>query len=346
MREVTSLIQPIVPGRVQHVGARESWATRGFHLLRSCDGGATWVARLSLPASGVSRLKRTTRLARRLFREGVHHLLFAKDSKAIAFAGTSIYTVDVAEGQAREVARVSGSRPLVPCVAEGEVFYGEYRGNPNRLPVHVWGSEDQGRHWESAWEFKNVRHIHAVQKDPYTGSLWVTTGDSDSEAAIWVTEDRFRTLERVTGRSQACRAVQLVFTEEAVYYGSDIPERMNQLYRLERGSGRASPVQTVPGPVFFGCKVGDALFFSTAVEPASASRCRDAEVWWSRDGESWERLLAFRKDVWPMKLFQYGQVFFPHGPGDGKHLWCTPFATAHEQVTLKVELPQNNDLPR
>jgi hypothetical protein len=46
----------------------------------------------------------------------------------------------------------------------------------------------------------------------------------------------------------------------------------------------------------------------------------------------------FKKDIWPMKYFQYGQVFFPSGPGDGKHLWCTPFATKHHGKTLKIEV--------
>ena len=36
-----------------------------------------------------------------------------------------------------------------------------------------------------------------------------------------------------------------------------------------------------------------------------------------------------------MKYFQYGQVMFPSGPGDNKNLWCTPFATQYDQITLK-----------
>ncbi|MDN5849337.1 MAG: hypothetical protein L0H63_06800, partial [Nitrococcus sp.] len=94
----------------------------------------------------------------------------------------------------------------------------------------------------------------------------------------------------------------------------------------------------VGGPVFYGCKVGQHLFFSTVVEQSAVNRSRWAEVWGSAQGGSWRLVRRYRKDLWPLKYFQYGQVLFPSGPGDDKHLWCTPMATKQDQQTLKLRL--------
>ena len=37
-----------------------------------------------------------------------------------------------------------------------------------------------------------------------------------------------------------------------------------------------------------------------------------------------------------MKLFQYGQVLFPAGPGDRDAVWLTPFATRGHLRSLRV----------
>ena len=38
---------------------------------------------------------------------------------------------------------------------------------------------------------------------------------------------------------------------------------------------------------------------------------RNVNVYGSRDGKNWPKLLTWRKDRWPMGLFQYGNAFFP-----------------------------------
>jgi len=217
---------------------------------------------------------------------------------------------------------------------DDSLYFGEYFGNPDRQAIHIYGSQDGGRHFETVYTFPpgTVRHVHGVFADPYSDLLWVTTGDTDEESAIWITDDRFGHLERVVGGTQRHRAVQLLFTERFVYFGSDTPLERNYLYRLERESGRVKCLQTVQGPVFYGCKVGDVLFFSTVVEPSSVNVERHACLWGSPDGNSWQCLAKFRKDFWPMKLFQYGQILFPSGENNTGRLWFTPFATECDQT--------------
>jgi hypothetical protein len=96
----------------------------------------------------------------------------------------------------------------------------------------------------------------------------------------------------------------------------------------------------VEGSVFFGCKVGNHLFFSTACEPSRVNRSREVTVWTSKTGESWRRIVTIRKDLLPMKSFQYGQIMFPAGPGQAGHLWLTPFATLHDQLSRKIPITE------
>ena len=193
------------------------------------------------------------------------------------------------------------------------MYYGEYRANREGSPVHVWASRDQGATWEAIHRFSDVRHIHGVFADPYDEALWITTGDSDRAAGIWRTRDRFATVERVAGGSQQTRAVQLLFTRAHVYFGSDAPAGVNHIYRLRRADHAIERLQQVEGPVYYGCRAGGRLFFSTACEPPALPRTREVAVWSSADGEQWRQVAAFRKDPWPARIFQHGHVLFPAG---------------------------------
>ena len=92
--------------------------------------------------------------------------------------------------------------------------------------------------------------------------------------------------------------------------------------------------------VFWGCKVGDYLFFSTVVESSKVNECKDACIWGSKDGENWKCIARFRKDIWPMKLFQYGQIFFPTGENNTDYLWFTPFATEKHLTLQKLNVKE------
>jgi len=134
------------------------------------------------------------------------------------------------------------------------------------------------------------------------------------------------------------RCVQLIFTSNYIYFDSDSPDETNYLYRIEKKSGNKEILQRVGNPVFYGCKVGESLFFSTVCEPSNINTSRYAVIWRSDDGESWYEFKKFKKDIWSMKYFQYGQILFPYGPGDNKNLWCKPFTTHNDQAVLKFKI--------
>lgn len=242
------------------------------------------------------------------------------------------------DGKFREVAKIKGSRPLAVARDGSFICYGEYHGNRDRQSVDVIGSFDGGLSWNTLFEFRGIRHVHGVFRDPYTGSFWATTGDEDSESGLWQSKDRFHSVEQVAGGSQQLRAVQLLFTAHYVYFGSDSPQTRNFLYRLHRSSGRIDRLQAVSSSVFYGCKVGSVLFFSTAAEPSAVNRADAVELWFSPDGERWAQIDAREKDHYSFRYFQYGQILFPSGPGDGRTLFYTPFAVRGDQASEAISL--------
>jgi hypothetical protein len=319
-------------GRVVFVDEEVVWLARGSRLLCSRDGGRSWTVEMKLPLGIVGRGIAATRLGRRLARAGVHH--FLPDPGVVVASGKLFYRAD--SGRLRVSSDLRGSRPLV-VATDGELTcYGEYRGNLERAPVCIWASEDAGRSWHPVHEFTGVRHVHGVHYDSYSNAFWITTGDEDDESAIWVTRDRFRTVERVVGGNQQTRAVQLCFTSEFVYFGSDTPRAANHLYRLGRATGEVEQLQRVGSSVFYGTRLSGHLFFSTAAEPSSANRTDRSEIWHGRPDGSWRLLETLPTDIWPSRLFQYGQVQFPAGPGDGRHLYYSPQGTRGDGFTFII----------
>ena len=324
-------------GIVHHVDDSVSYASKNGVIHRSFDGGLAWAPFARLPLSAAGRLKTMSRLARRLWRATIYHVVPLSDGGLIVFGHRRIFRVDPG-GHCTDAAALRGSRPLCVCADRDVVYYGEYRANQERTPVHVWASRDHGATWSPVHRFQGVRHVHGVFKDQHDDALWVTTGDADSEAGIWRTRDRFETLERVAGGSQRTRVVQLLFTPRYVYFGSDAPDGLNHLYRLCRAGGDIERLQEVAGPVYYGCMAGGRLFFSTACEPPTLRATREVSVWSSSDGECWERFAVFRKDRWPARLFQHGHVLFPGGAGEREPdgVWLTPFAAGDDQRSLKL----------
>ncbi|MFQ5786905.1 MAG: hypothetical protein ACE5H1_02910 [Thermodesulfobacteriota bacterium] len=274
----------------------------------------------------------------RLTRSGIHCLNVLKDGSLLLVAKGAFYKYDIASGNMeRSFSILRGSRPLFVCQSQdGALFWGEYFRNPARDEVNIYTSEDCAKTWHVKYTFKknSIRHVHGIFYDPYDNGVWVTTGDEDQENAIWTTNNSFRTLEMVRGGNQQSRAIQLVFTQDHVYYGTDTPYEMNHICRIDRCSGKIETLADVGGSVYWGCKVNGALFFSTAVEPSSINRGRYASIWGTHNGSGWEKIESYRKDLWPMPFWQIGQLYFPQGENKTGYLFFTPIATEYN-LTLQ-----------
>ena len=141
---------------------------------------------------------------------------------------------------------------------DNTVYYGEYFQNSGRQEVNILRSGGIKQEWKSAFEFKpgEIRHIHAIQRDPYTGKLWVCTGDADEESFIAWSDDEFRTIHKIGEGSQLWRVCQLVFTEDAIFFGTDNGEKeISGIYRWDKTSFDLKKLESVPGAVFFATRL-------------------------------------------------------------------------------------------
>ncbi len=322
-------------GVVQYADGDNVIASRAHALFSSEDGGVTWrrIARLS---SGIGPLD-NFRILQRFFRAQIFHVLPLDNGRLLVFLSGRVVTIDKSSGKVVSETRFPHRRPLSMAQSGSDIYFGEYRSNPERSPVHVWRSRDNGQSWDVVWQFENARHVHGVFRDPHSGDFWVTTGDGDHECGIYRTADDFSSLQLVAGGSQTYRAVELLFDADHVYFGGDSPLQPNAVHRMSKQGGDLETLAQVDSSVFFAVRVGDNFLFSTAAEPSEVNSTDHADVWLSSDGKQWSRILRFFKDFWPA-IFQHGQVLFPAGPGDGKHIWVTPVATSGDTVSLKFRI--------
>lgn len=324
------------PGRrplTWHAGAL--YAAEGYTLWRWRPGdietGWDQVARYR--PGWLRRLSAATRPGYRLRREGFHALKALPDGTLVAVLPKAIALLRPGESEFEVSWRVQrGTRPLaLEVTPKGNVYWGEYFGNPQREPVHVYGSHDSGRTWEVVYTFpaSSIRHVHTITYDPFAHCLWMLTGDEATESRIMRASLDWGQVETVLSGSQQTRAVALVPTVEGVYFATDTTVETNHIYRLGR-DGSLERLAAIAGSGMQACRVGEVLFFSTAVEPSPVNQHSFACLYGSVDGETWEKLIAWRKDRWPMRLFQFGCILLPEGENKSDVLAASGVAVEKE----------------
>lgn len=318
-------------GKVLFVENKVIYIARGYKIYKSIDNGQSWKVWSILSVNIVTKLIMSIPLLSRLLRKGISSLV-VYNNIGIVIANKASYIVEA--GTTKIVERLYGSNPMVLCLTNtNEVFYGEYRSNPERSVVNIWKLNVLNLKWETVWIFDSVRHVHGVFYDSFTDSIWVTTGDSNLEAAIWRTDDNFQSLQKIITGSQQTRAVQLLFSEDYIYYGSDAPDEVNYIYRMARDTKIIEQLQEVGSSIFYGTIVNGSYFFSTAVEPSECNTTKYVELWKSENGKDWHLYKKIKKDIWSMKYFQYGQISFPNSVKNN-NLFFTLNATIDSGMTF------------
>ncbi|MDY6949973.1 MAG: hypothetical protein SWE60_00540 [Thermodesulfobacteriota bacterium] len=302
------------------------WASKQFRVFKSGDAGETFsLAGIWMPGA-VERLKGVTRLSRRLFRSGFQSLLTLSDGGVIAAVRGAIVRLDPGKRFFKKTFSIPhGSRPLNLCMTEGgKVFFGEYFDNPSREAVHVYGSEDGGKSWHVAHTFGRgeIRHVHGVFYDEYRKGCWILTGDRGEECRIAFTDDNFGSVTTVLSGSQRFRAVTVIPRPRGLIVPTDTPLEQNFIQWIEPERPSVEEISPLPGSAFYSAKVGKYLLISTVVEPSHTNRCRNASLFVSKnDGRGWSELYHQRKDIWPMRYFQYGSLSLPLGGSENSALY-------------------------
>lgn len=317
------------------------YASRGYSLLRAAMSSARieWqhVARYS--PVWWRNLSVSSRLTFRLFRDGFHALAVLTSGHIIAAVPGAILALAPGESEFRVSHRViRGTRPLhIAVTPDDHVFWGEYFDNPARDEVHIYASDDRGATWNVAHTFPRgaVRHVHNIVYDEWANCLWVLTGDNGAECRILRVSCDFKSVDVALSGNQQARAVALVPTPEGLYFSSDTPLESNHVYCLDRG-GNLTELAPLSSSSIYGCRIGSAVFFSTMVEPSQINPDPNVRIYGSSDGLHWQRLLQWKKDIWPMSLFQYGNCLLPDGRNTSGLLALTTVAVDNADLATAL----------
>lgn len=295
------------------------FASRGYRLLRARIGqqaSIRWEHAAEYRPPLWRQFSSRPRLACRFFRDGFHALAILSSGDLIGAVPGAIVRLPVGDDEFHICRRVlRGTRPLHFAVAPGDrIFWGEYFDNRKRDEVHIYASSDRGAHWDAVYTFPagSIRHVHNIVYDRWDNCLWILTGDEGAECRILRASCDFRNVGVIFSGSQQTRAAALVPMGDAIYFSTDTPVERNYIRRHDR-KGSLDRVAELASSSIYGCKVGNSIFFSTMVEPSAANLSRDVWLFGSGDGLRWQNLLHWKKDRWPMRLFQYGNAFLPDG---------------------------------
>lgn len=194
---------------------------------------------------------------------------------------------------------------------DNQVCYGEYFSNKNRETVNIWGKKYNSKEWTIVATFGagEVRHIHGIFPDKWRNCVYVLTGDSNEESAIWIAHDNFRTMTRFISGDQQARSCQMIVNDEGFLYCTDSEYEENNLYKVQIDNNKYNRevISSFQGSIIFGASNGDNFFFSTTVEPDKGGQKSDnVIVFCIIDKGKLVELFRAKKDYLPMKLFQYG----------------------------------------
>ncbi len=239
------------------------------------------------------------------------------------------------------------------------VCFGDYWGNPKAEEASVWARTLDG--WKKAFSFPagHVKHIHGIVADTFRSQLIILTGDSDGESGIWSLKSGFSGIEPILKGSQKCRACVAFPMEIGILYATDTPLEENGIYlAYEDGDGWSSKlICPIPGPCIYGASAraedGKVFYlFATSVEPDS--RLGSLRYLFARKpgpgvSDRYTHLICgniengfketarYKKDIWPMALFQFGNMQFP--AGSMKNILLTPQSTVkYDGKTVVISL--------
>lgn len=202
-------------------------------------------------------------------------------------------------------------------VTSSAICFGEYGHNPNREPVPIWKSNDDGRSFSIAQELvqNQIKHIHGIYDDKFSDSLWIVTGDFDGECYVIESKDStFSNLKWYGDGSQKWRPVSIFFNLEEIIWVMDSPIQKAYLQIFNRKDKTLAQGQYFPGPVWYSKQFenGDAVL-QTSVEIGKEVKSSLSKIFYSKNLKDWEEVYNFKKDIFPMPYFKFGVVAFAEG---------------------------------
>lgn len=272
-----------------HDDAGAVWASRGHELYRLPPGGDAFEPAGRVPTGANAHALRGLRLVRDATqRPDCLEALPLPDGRMLAVSAGRIWLREADRFEPVFTLQRFGVgvgrgvlSPGVARLSDGTLALGEYWRNPDEEACSLFASDASGRSWRRTFTFpaRGIRHVHAIQEDPFTGDVWIATGDLAEECLIGRLRDglsRLDVFRRGGPQHQQWRAAQLVFTERAIHWGADTryPSESG-LYRYDRGSGHVEKLASVPGAILHATRLTDGTLAFATDRAGRAGRCNE-----------------------------------------------------------------------
>ena len=253
---------------VQEYDAADNlWATRGMtvYCLKKGENEFTRVAHI--PTGFTIYWIRNFSFIRKLtLRSECVEFTVTDNGDYYAFSAGHLWLMKKGERRFRDVLKLShyglGDQGIrndgILNYNDTSLYLAEYFTNPGRERVNIFDYKKTPDRCNVAMSFPpgRIRHVHAIQKDPFTGKIWICTGDSDEESFIAWTDDGLKTIHTIISGSQAARACQLVFTESSVLWGTDSGAYDNPgIYKWDKSSGKLINMLKTEGAMFYATRL-------------------------------------------------------------------------------------------
>jgi len=257
-------------------------------------------------------------LLKRLLRSDAKEVIYDElNDRLVIIRDSSVYLIQ--ESTYILLGKIEGDAPLFNShyIQNGIIYFGQYDQNKNRKSSKIY-KIDVNNKISIVHTFLPgaIRHVHSITNDLYIENrIWITTGDNDGECLLLYTDDNFENISNIGDKSQDFRIVNLGFSKEYLFYGTDNLIKKNYIYRQNRSDGKRKKVLSIKQTAWFlkQDKKGNVIL-GTTVENGKGCQVNYSSIYFSRDfGMNWLELLRIPKDIYPMPLFKWGSVSFSNG---------------------------------
>lgn len=296
------------------------------------DADGRWTVRALLESPSGKSLLCRSRLVSRALRWEARCGVQVDGGLLVSWRGSLLHC-DLCTGEVRTVfsARRGFSTPLTIQSSDSEfgAIWGDYGQNAEKKSVGIYGISHDGC-LHTLYEFPAgvVRHVHGFTPR-LAGGWYVFTGDMEETAGVYVASEDFSSVELLAVGDQRFRAVRGYDTPRGLVYATDSSIIENHVYLLpNEDPGSLRVLADINGPCIYGTPCEAGYLFSTTVEPDERLRgvssylstkpgpgvmTRETQLLLVTNTAEVHEVLRLKKDIYPMKLMQYGSVQFASG---------------------------------
>lgn len=330
-----------IKGRLLYVLGDKGLVFRNqaFYIVELGSGDSEMVARL--PIKGIKSLFGFWPLANRMLRLEPRCAGHLDEQRFVVSVMSHLWLVDIERKSLMSLSHTrEGYGLLWFCECDEGLYWGDYGANPKHEEINIYHL-DKDLELSIVYTFHggSIRHIHSILKDG--NGFVVMAGDNEPVAGIYKVNSDWTSVKPWKTGSQKYRAVVGFPHKGGLLYATDSVETENFL-RFISADGTESILASINGSCIYGGEVRDYFLFSTTVEPHEGGgirnllsyelgggiKSREVHIVAVRKVDLSVRVIRkYRKDIWPMKVFQYGRVQFAGGQENALGgVWCRPLA--------------------